>query len=207
MSSEVSSITSFIKSVWWLVLLRGVFAIILGIFAFIWPVATAGAVFWVFGVYAIVDGITGIVQAVANREVDPAWGWLLAIGILGVIAGIIVLSFPFAVGTLALLVLLWIIVIWAIVSGIAGIPAAASIAGGGGRTLGIVWSVLSIVFGIVLGVLIFTSTQGALVGLIYVIGAYAVLAGIVLVVVSIQARVGAKRVVDAVRDYQSGATA
>jgi uncharacterized membrane protein HdeD (DUF308 family) len=48
--------------------------------------------------------------------------------------------------------------------------------------------VLSILFGILLVILLFTTPQSALIGLIYVLGAYAVLAGIVLVIIAFQAR-------------------
>jgi len=187
-NDDVIEVSKFIKSVRWLVLLRGVFAVILGVLAFVWPVATAVAFVWVFAIYAIVDGVVNIVQAVSTRKTDPTWGWLLTIGVVGLIAGIVVMIFPAAAGALALLVLLWIVAIWAIVSGIFGIPAAASIASGGAKVLGIVFSVLSILFGILLAILLFTTPQSALIGLIYGLGAYAVLAGIVLVVIAFQAR-------------------
>ncbi len=187
-SDNVIEVSRFVKSVWWLVLLRGIFAIILGILAFIWPVATAVAFVWVFAFYAVIDGIVNIVQAVSTRRTDPGWVWLLTIGIVGVIAGVVVMIFPVAAGALALLVLLWIVAIWAIMSGIFGIPAAASIASGGAKVLGIVFSVLSILFGILLAILLFTTPQSALIGLIYVLGAYAVLAGLVLVIIAFQAR-------------------
>jgi uncharacterized membrane protein HdeD (DUF308 family) len=190
-------VSSFIKSVWWLVLLRGIFAVILGILAFIWPVATAVAFVWVFAFYAIIDGLVNIVQALSTRKTDPTWGWLLTIGIVGVIAGIVVMIFPAAAGALAILVLLWIVAIWAIVSGIFGIPAAASIASGGAKVLGIVFSVLEILFGILLVIMLFTTPQSALIGLIYVLGAYAVLAGIVLVIIAFQARSAANTVLKA----------
>jgi uncharacterized membrane protein HdeD (DUF308 family) len=187
-SDNVIEVSRFVKSVWWLVLLRGIFAIILGILAFFWPVATAVAFVWVFAFYAVIDGIVNIVQAVSTRKTDPRWVWLLTIGIVGVIAGVVVMIFPAAAGALALLVLLWIVVVWAIMSGIFGIPAAASIASGGAKVLGIVFSVLSILFGILLAILLFTTPQSALIGLIYVLGAYAVLAGLVLVIIAFQAR-------------------
>ncbi|MGN6272128.1 MAG: HdeD family acid-resistance protein [Protaetiibacter sp.] len=190
-TDNVLGVSSFVKSIWWLVLLRGIFAVILGILAFVWPVATAVAFVWVFAFYAIVDGIVNIVHAVSTRKTDATWGWLLTIGIVGVIAGIVVMIFPVAAGALALLVLLWIVAIWAIVSGIFGIPAAATIASGGARVLGIVFSVLEILFGVLLAILLFTTPQSALIGLIYVLGAYAVLAGIVLVVIAFQARAAA----------------
>lgn len=187
-NDAVVEVSRFIKSVWWLVLLRGTFAIILGILAFVWPVATAIAFVWVFAIYAIVDGVVNIVQAISTRRSDPTWGWLLTIGIVGVIAGVVVMIFPAAAGALALLVFLWTIAIWAIVGGVFGVPAAASIASGGAKVMGVVFSVLSILFGVLLAILLFTTPQSALIGLIYVLGAYAVLAGLVLVIIAFQAR-------------------
>ena len=190
-TDDVIAVSKFVKSTWWLVLLRGVFAIILGILAFVAPVMTALVFVWVFAIYAIVDGVTGIVHALQVRKTDPAWGWLLMIGIVGLIAGILVMIFPAVAGALALFTMLWIIAIWAVVSGIFGIPAAATVASGGAKVLGIVFAVLSIVFGVLLVIMLFTTPQSALIGLIYVLGAFAVLEGLVLVVIAFQARAAA----------------
>ena len=183
---------SLIRSVWWLVLLRGVFAIILGVLAFVWPVATAVAFVWVWGVYALVDGVFTIGHAISVRRTDSKWVWLLAIGAVGVIAGLVAMIFPAAAGALALLVLLWTIAIWAIVDGIFGIPAAASLASGSAKTLGIVFSVVTILFGVLLAILLFVTPVSALIGLIFMLGWYAVIAGVVLVVIAIRARTSGK---------------
>lgn len=190
-TNEILATGKFIKSVWWLVLLRGVFAVILGILAFVMPATVAIGFVWVFAFYAIFDGIINIAQAVSNRRTDPTWGWLLTIGIVGLIAGIVVVIFPAAAGALALLTLLWIVAIWAILNGIFGIPAAASIANGGAKVLGIVVSALSILAGVLLVIMLFTTPLQAIEGLIYVLGAYAVLTGVVLIVVAFQARAAA----------------
>ena len=190
-TDDVIAVSKFVKSTWWLVLLRGVFAIILGILAFVAPVMTALVFVWVFAIYAIIDGVTGIVHALQVRKTDPAWGWLLMIGIVGLIAGILVMIFPAVAGALALFTMLWIIAIWAVVSGIFGIPAAATVASGGAKVLGIVFAVLSIVFGVLLVIMLFTTPQSAIIGLIYVLGAFAVLEGLVLVVIAFQARAAA----------------
>lgn len=188
MSADAIEVSQFIKSTWWLVLLRGIFAIILGILAFVWPVATALAFVWVFAIFAIVDGVVNIVQAISTRKSDPAWGWLLTVGIVGLLAGIAAMIFPAVIGGVVLLVLLWVVAIWAVVGGIFAIPAAASIASGAAKVLGIVFAVLSILFGVLLAIMLFTTPASAIVGLIYVLGAYAVLSGIVLIVIAFQAR-------------------
>ena len=53
------------------------------------------------------------------------------------------------------------------------------------------FSVLEILYGVLLAILLFTTPQSALIGLIYVLGSYAVLAGIVLVIIAFQARAAA----------------
>ena len=183
---------SLIRSVWWLVLLRGVFAIILGVLAFVWPVATAVAFVWVWGVYALVDGVFTIGHAISVRRTDSKWVWLLAIGAVGVIAGLVAMIFPAAAGALALLVLLWTIAIWAIVDGIFGIPAAAALASGAAKTHRVVLSVVTILLGVLLAILLFVTPVSALIGLIFMLGWYAVIAGVVLVVIAIRARTSGK---------------
>lgn len=191
MSTDDILARRFLTSVWWLVLLRGIFAVILGVLAFIMPATVAVGFVWVFAFYAIFDGVINIAHAVSNRRTDPAWGWLLTVGILGLIAGIVALIFPFLAGALVLLAALWIIAIWAILNGIFGVPAAASVASGGAKVLGIVVSVLSILAGVLLVIMLFTTPVQAVEGLIYVLGAYAVLTGVVLIVAAFRARAAA----------------
>lgn len=198
MSNETAlGAEKLIRSAWWLVLLRGIAAIVLGVLAFVWPVATAVAFVWVWGAYALVDGAFTIGHAFAVRRTDPRWGWLLAFGAVGVVAGLVALIFPAAAGAFALLVLLWTIAIWAIVDGVVGIPSAASLASGPGKTLGIVFSVVTLLFGLLLTVLLIVTPVSALLGLIFMLGWYALVAGLVLVVIAIRARRHAGRAADA----------
>ncbi|TPW66107.1 DUF308 domain-containing protein, partial [Schumannella sp. 10F1B-5-1] len=69
-NDDVIEVSRFIKSVWWLVLLRGIFAIILGVLAFVAPVLTAIVFVWVFAFYAIVDGVVNIMHAISVRKSD-----------------------------------------------------------------------------------------------------------------------------------------
>ena len=82
------------SSLWWLAIVRGVFAIIFGILALTWPVETVVVLTLVFAIYAIVDGIVNIVAAIATRKEDSTWGWLLTQGILTLIVGLFALFAP-----------------------------------------------------------------------------------------------------------------
>ena len=104
---------------WWILALRGVVAVLLGvgagIIAFVWPDITALALLWLIAFWAILTGILEIVAAIRLRRVLNN-EWLLAVaGVLSIIFGLILVIWPGsgAVG------LVWLIGIYAIVFGVA----------------------------------------------------------------------------------------
>lgn len=58
---------------WWLVALRGLFAISFGVVALMYFGITLQALVMVFGVYAVLDGVLSSVTAVGNRQHYPRW--------------------------------------------------------------------------------------------------------------------------------------
>jgi len=176
------------KAIWWLVLIRGVLAIVFGIIALIHPGVAFVALVYTFAVFAFVDGIANIVHAVRVRDRDRRWGWLLAQGILSVIAGVLAFVFPLAAGLTLGIFALSLIGVYAIMMGIAGIPAAASVVDGGRKVLGFIIAILSILLGIALLVIVFLSPLSGIVNLIWVVGVYAIIIGVVLIIAAIQAR-------------------
>ena len=176
------------SSIWWLAIVRGIFAIIFGILALTWPAETAVILTLVFAVYAIVDGIVNIVGAIATRREDSTWGWLLAQGILTLIVGPLAIFAPLYAASFIVLFVLWVIAIWAVIGGIFGIPAAASLgASGGSKALGII-------LGIALIVVLVTNPESALGGFVWLVGWYAIIAGVVMIIASIVGRASRKSV-------------
>lgn len=98
---------------WWLVLLRGFAAVALGVLAFMWPKATLLSLVWLWGVYALVDGVFALGAAVGGGTMAPRW-WLALTGIAGLAAGALAFLWPGATG----LVLLTFLAVWAIFTGI-----------------------------------------------------------------------------------------
>src|SRR2546430_5587730 len=76
-----------------LFLFRGIAAILFGILTFVWPNLTLSVLVLLFGVFAVVSGITAVAAAVRNRE-EPGGGLLLFEGILGILAGGVALVWP-----------------------------------------------------------------------------------------------------------------
>jgi uncharacterized membrane protein HdeD (DUF308 family) len=184
------------SSIWWLGIVRGIFAIIFGILALTWPAETAVILTLVFAVYAIVDGIVNIVGAIATRNEDSTWGWLLAQGILTLIVGVLAIFAPLYAASFVVLFVLWVIAIWAVIGGIFGIPAAASLgASGGAKALGIILAILAIILGIALIVVLVTNPESALNGFVWLVGVYALIAGVVMIIAAIVGRATRKNAV------------
>lgn len=177
-----------LKSLWWLVLIRGILAIVFGILAIAFPVLTLVGLTIVFAAYSIVDGVAAIVHAIRTRDRNPRWGWLLFQGIVSVLAGIVAAVFPLVFGVFAAAVVLWIIAFWSLFAGIAGFPAAAATADGGRKVLAYIAAVLTIVFAILLMVILLLTPADAVVGFVWVIGAYAITFGVALIVLAFTAR-------------------
>lgn len=158
---------------WWAMALRGVVAILFGLFAFLYPGATLFALIIVFGAYALVDGIFSIVASIRAAKAHERWGQLLAVGILGILAAAVVWFYP----GLAALGLLYVIAWWAIITGALEISAAFRL-----RQFMSDWwwwliaGIASLVFG---ALLIWRPGPGAL-AVLWIIGTYAIAFGIFL---------------------------
>jgi uncharacterized membrane protein HdeD (DUF308 family) len=76
---------------WWLVLIEGVAAIIIGVLLLLAPQATLDLVFQLFGLFWLVDGVLRL----ASAFTDPTdRGLKIGVGAAGVLAGIVVIRHP-----------------------------------------------------------------------------------------------------------------
>ena len=176
------------KTLWWWVLLRGIFAIIFGILALVAPAVALTGIAIVFGAYALVDGVTEIAYGIRSKG-DVGRGGTLFQGIVSVLAGLAALILPQLAGALGGLLALWTIVIYSVAHGAIGLVSAAG-ASEGGKAWGITSGVITLLFGIVLAILVLVTPEATLLGLIWAVGIYALIFGIVLIVTAIQVRRG-----------------
>lgn len=117
---SVDPFRSLFKTVWWVVLIRGILAVLFGIIALVWPGITVWALVIVFAVYAIVDGAVLVWHSIRDRATLDGWGLWLAMGIVSVLAGLVALFWP----GITALVLLYLIAFYAILFGVIGIVGA-----------------------------------------------------------------------------------
>jgi uncharacterized membrane protein HdeD (DUF308 family) len=156
---------------WWVLATRGVFAIIFAVIAFVWPGITAAALVLLFGAYALVDGIFSLVAALrAARHHGPS-GALVLEGILDLIIAAIVFFWPLE----ALVAIIYLIGIWAVITGIALIAAGIAMIRINGEWLLVLSGI------ILLGIVLFVQPGAGVVALSWWLGIYALLFGISLI--------------------------
>lgn len=165
-----SEITSAAKTAWWIIVVRGVVAVVLGIIALVWPDATARVIIVLFGIWALVDGIIALVSIVTGH--GRSWGWLLLEGVLGIAAGIIAFRAPVTVA----LALVLVVAFWSIMIGVLEISGAFQLRQMPGTGWG--WLLASGVVSIIFGVLLFAWPDIAFKTLIVLIGIYALAIGV-----------------------------
>ena len=159
---------------WWVLLLRGILAVLFGILAFAMPGLTIITLALAFGAYSLIDGLSAVWFGVGTK----AWG-LMLFGLIGAIVGIYAIFAPVA----AALIILFVIAFWAIARGIAEIVTAIRLR----KEISDEWflilgGILSIIFGLVL----FARPGAGALALIWVIGLYAMLYGFLLVVLALK---------------------
>jgi uncharacterized membrane protein HdeD (DUF308 family) len=166
---------------WWVLALRGVLGILFGIGAFAWPGATLNALVIVFGAYVFVDGIFAVAAGIGMRRQIDRW-WLIVLeGAAGIILGVLTFRSP----NTTVLVLLTLIAAWSIVSGIFEIATALHI-----RTMiANEWlMILSGVVSIVFGALLIAQPGTGEIAIVWLLGAYALLFGILTLMLAFRLR-------------------
>ena len=178
--SEAMAIRSLVDDVarsWGWILLRGVVAILFGFVAFTQPGITLLALTTVWGVYALADGALALLAAFKIRETGRPMWFLVIVGLLGIAAGIITFVWP----GMTAIVLLTFIAFWAVIAGLFQIAAAVRLR----KMISNEWmlglsGLLSVAFG---AIMIARPGAGALT-VIWIIGWFATLYGLLLVMLS-----------------------
>ncbi len=159
---------------WWMVVLRGVLAILFGLGAFVWPGMTWLTLVLLFGIYAVIDGVIAVVTGLRHTKDSSRWWVFLLEGLVSIGAGVIAFLRP----DLTAYILLLLIAAWAIITGVLEIAAAIRLR----REITNEWL---LAFGgllsIALGIVLFLQPVAGGLALIWMIGIYAIIFGIVLI--------------------------
>lgn len=168
---------------WWLSLIIGIFAVIIGA-VLLWSPAKTKVDTWfllisLLGLYWLVTGIFDLVGLFTDRT---AWGWKLFMGIISIVAGVYILMYPIASGLALPRIMVLVLGIWGLLQGIVMLIMAFR---GGGWAAGIL-GVLAIIFG---GILVANySMPGAGLSLIWAAALFALIGGVVMIFQSLRGR-------------------
>ncbi len=172
-----------ISSLWWLPLLRGILLTILGIYALFQPGLSLMAFIQVLAIFALIDGGLAIVAGIMGWVESRVWSILR--GALAIVIGLFVLAHPLVMTTVAAAVLAVMLGLQAIAGGVLEIFVAIrerkELEGEG-------WLILGGVLSVLFGVLLLTAPLASGMMLIRLLGGFAIVFGIGLVVNSFRLR-------------------
>jgi uncharacterized membrane protein HdeD (DUF308 family) len=164
---------------WWAFVLRGVAAVVFGVLAFAWPGLTLTVLVLFWGAYALVDGVLALVSAFRTQH-DHRWGLLLE-GIVGVAAGLVTFLYP----GLTALVLVYIIAVWALITGALELYAAYRLR----RVVhNEVWLILGGFASLLFGLALLVAPGAGAIALVWLIAVYAVIFGVLLIGLGVRLR-------------------
>jgi uncharacterized membrane protein HdeD (DUF308 family) len=169
---------------WWALAVRGVAAVLFGVLAFVWPGVTLAVLVLLWGAYALVDGALAVVASFRTGH-DHRWSLLLE-GLVGIAAGVVTFVWP----GLTALVLVYIIAIWALITGVLEVLAAI-------RLRQVItnewWLLLSGIASLVFGIVLVVAPGAGALALIWLIAAYAIIFGVLLLGLAFRLRGMAQR--------------
>ena len=175
MTAQGASMTKFIP--WWLVLIQGIILLIIGGYLLAYPLQTLFVLVIFLGAYWFVSGIFAIISAAMTKE-DV--GWKIVLGILGIIAGLVILTYPYYSTILILPLFAILIGVWGLIMGFVYLYRGFSVKDWGAAILGII--------GIIFGIVILANPLVTAVLLPYIIGAFAIVGGIAAIIGSFMLR-------------------
>ena len=179
-----------LRNNWGWFLFRGVLAIALGVVALLFPFSAVIAFTILFAAFAFVDGIASIISGIVGARHKAERGWLLVLsGLVGVAVGVLFILMP-ALATLTYAIVnLALVAAWAIITGVLELTAAVRLRKEiKGEWLLALAGIFSIALGIAFVWIMLSDPLATLLSVAWIIGFYALAAGVVLVVQALRLR-------------------
>lgn len=158
-------LSSFQKAIkhWWVSLIVGIVALVLGIICMFTPLATFAALTFVFVISFFIGGISEIAFAITNRDSMRNWGWTLAMGIIDLIFAIILLNNM----SLAPLMLCYLVAFWILLQSMWGVGMSSDLQSFKGSGWG--WLLALSILGIIAAILLLFQPEVAGIFAVYIV--------------------------------------
>ncbi|HTS45716.1 MAG TPA: DUF308 domain-containing protein [Puia sp.] len=171
-------------------ILSGILSLLFGILSFAWPGITLVTLVWIFAITIIAQGLLQISAAFNHRKGESHWWVLLLIGIINIIGGFVALVYP---GITAILLITFMGVTW-LFSGILEIIGAIRLRK---EINNEGWLILSGIISVLAGLVVLFHPGGGALAMIWLIAAYAIVFGFMLILLGFRARKWGKKVAGA----------
>lgn len=168
-------ISTLLGRVWWMPVLRGVLLVVLGLLMLVEPLRTLAALGWIYGAFAIADGLVVLAQAFLVRR-RPGLGWWVAEAIVSIAFGLLIMAWP----GLTALVLFYLLALWALVVGVMALIVAATQFRA--RDLGWVGHLMFGLIAFLFGAMLAIQPQESLTVVVAMFGLFALIGGAVMIV-------------------------
>lgn len=182
MTTPIVSAEETPSTPWWVVLLEGIIAILIGLLLLMRPAATMIVLIQFLGFYWLATGIFSLVSLFWDRS---AWGWKLFSGILGILAGLLIIQNPL---WSTLLVPTTLAIVLGSIGIVFGLMQLVEAFRGGGWGIGVLG-----VLNILLGLLLITRPVIAGLSLPWVLGFLLIAGGVIALFAAFSLRSTAKR--------------
>jgi len=176
--ARCDALSEVLADSWWAVGLRGIMGILFGLICLLTPAIAIEVFVILFAAYMLVDGVFAIASGIKAARNGERWGLLILEGIVDLAAGAVAVLWP----AITLVALIWLVAVWAIVSGALMLGAAFTLKLDHGRWWLALGGIASLIFGILL---VIEPLIGAVVLTMW-IGAYALVFGIFLLILAFQ---------------------
>jgi uncharacterized membrane protein HdeD (DUF308 family) len=183
-AGEIKSLKQVASAIWWLVLLRGIAAVLLGLLLFTNPAATLSVIIIFLGIYWVVDGISTLLASFIGREEHSNWGWGIFVGIISILAGLAVLSQPVLTAIFTTSFIVSFVGIMIIISGVWSIVTGFRLRKTSGEWVMIIGGVL----GLILGLLLVMNPLFSALVYVYIIAVFLIIGGFSLIVMAFQVK-------------------
>jgi len=182
-AGEIKSLKQVASAIWWLVLLRGIAAVLLGILLFTNTAATLSVIIIFLGIYWVVDGISTLLASFIGRE-DSNWGWGIFVGIISILAGLAVLSQPVLTAIFTTSFIVSLVGIMIIISGVSSIVTGFRLR----KTSGEWVMILGGVLGLILGLLLLMNPLFSALVFVNITAIFSIIGGFALIVMAFQVK-------------------
>jgi uncharacterized membrane protein HdeD (DUF308 family) len=156
------------RNSWWMLAIRGIIALLFGLAVFIRPNIFSGFAF-LFGIYALIDGLMAAGTAMDERASNGRWWIVLLEGLVGIVFGFLAMFTAMS--------LLYVIAFWALIMGILELASVFTMQ----RSFRHDWTmVIAGIASVVLGIVFFFFLGKSVLSLLWLVGIFAIVFGVMM---------------------------